>query len=137
MLQRGALSSPSGFIFDGAVSPDRLVNGTTHKFGADMVIDVVQSSAADLPAIKVASKIGLGPVSSLQPVATSSAPDTGFDCLNSAQLCRWGDYAAATPDPAAPATGTTGRVWGTSMLSAPGGSVSSAGWTTRNFAIVP
>ena len=52
-------------------------------------------------------------------------------------LCRWGDYAGASPDPAAPTTGTTGQVWGTSMLSAPGGSSSSSGWTTRNFAVKP
>jgi hypothetical protein len=137
VLQHGTLSDQSGFVFDGAVSPDRLVNGTVHKFGTDMVIDVVQSSTASLPAIKVASRIGPGPTSPLKPVATSSAPDTGFDCLNSAHLCRWGDYAAATPDPAAPATGRAGRVWGTSMLSAPGGGASSSGWTTGNFAIVP
>jgi len=73
----------------------------------------------------------------LRTIATSTAPDTGFDCIQDAGLCRWGDYAATTPDPAAPTTGTAGQVWGSSMLAAPGGSASSSGWTTRNFAIKP
>lgn len=137
LIQHGTVSSASVFTFDGAVSPDRLVNGATSMFGADMVIDVVRSSMTTLPAIKTASKIGPNPVSSLSRVAASAASDTGFDCIQDAGLCRWGDYAAATPDPAAPTTGTTGQVWGSSMLAAPGGSASSSGWTTRNFAIKP
>jgi hypothetical protein len=137
LIQHGTLSSSSSFTFDAAISPDRLVNGAASLFGGDMVIDVVRSSPAALPAVKVASKIGSNPVSALSQVATSGAADTGFDCISSGGLCRWGDYAAATPDPAAPATGTTGQVWGSSMLAASGGSISSSGWTTRNFAIKP
>jgi hypothetical protein len=137
VIQQGTLISSSKFIFDGAVSSDRLVNGSTSLFGGDMVINVVQSSPTLLPTVYVASKIGAGPVSALSKVAASTAADTGFDCSNSAHLCRWGDYAAATPDPAAPTTGTTGEVWGSSMLGAAGGSASSSGWTTRNFAIMP
>ena len=137
VIQNGTISSSSSFTYDGAISPDRLVNGATKLFGGDMVIDVVQSSTTTLPAIKVASKIGSGAISSLSTIATSAAPDTGFDCTRGNGLCRWGDYAAATPDPAAPTTGTAGQVWGSSMLGAPGGSASSSGWTTQNFAIKP
>src|SRR5215472_1580527 len=137
LIQHGTLSSALRFTFDGAISPDRLVNGATSLFGGDMVIDVVRSSMTTLPAIKAASKIGPNPVSALTQIAASRASDTGFDCIQNAGLCRWGDYAAATPDPAAPATGTTGQVWGSSMLAAPGGSAASSGWTTRNFAIKP
>jgi hypothetical protein len=137
LIQKGTISSSTSFTFDGAISPDRLVNGTTKLFGGDMVIDVVQSSTTTLPAVKVASKIGSGAISSLSTIATSAAADTGFDCIQDGGLCRWGDYAAATPDPAAPTTGTAGKVWGSSMLGAPGGSASSSGWTTRNFAINP
>ena len=137
LIQHGTVSSSSVFTFDGAISPDRLVNGTTSMFGGDMVIHVVRSSMTTLPTIKAASKTGPSPVSALTRVAASAASDTGFDCIQDAGLCRWGDYAAATPDPAAPTTGTTGQVWGSSMLAAPGGSASSSGWTTRNFAIKP
>jgi hypothetical protein len=137
LVQNGTISSASAFTFDGAISPDRRVNGTTSMFGGDIVIGVVQSSSATLPAVKVASKVGSGAVSPLTTIATSTAADTGFDCIQDAGVCRWGDYAAATPDPAAPTTGTVGQVWGSSMLGAPGGSASSSGWTTRNFAIEP
>lgn len=137
LIQSGTISSSSAFTFDGAVSPDRRVNGTTSMFGGDMVIDVVQSSSTTLPTIKVASKIGSGAISALSTIATSAASDTGFDCIRNSGLCRWGDYAAATPDPAAPTTGTAGQVWGSSMLGAPGGGASSSGWTTRNFAVAP
>jgi hypothetical protein len=138
LIQHGTVSSSSLFTFDAAVSSDRRVNGTSKTFGGDMVIDVVQSSTTVLPAIKVASKIGTGAISGLVTVATSAAPDTGFDCSKSGTgVCRWGDYAAATPDPASPTTGTTGLVWGSSMLAAAGGSSSSSGWTTQNFEVKP
>jgi hypothetical protein len=139
LIQHGTISSSSLYTFNGAISPDRRVNGTSKMFGGDMVIDVNQSSASALAAIKVASKIGASAISALKLVATSTGADTGFDCMTttSPNLCRWGDYAAASPDPAAPTTGRTGQVWGTSMLSAPGGGTTSSGWTTRNFAVKP
>jgi hypothetical protein len=138
LIQHGTITSPALFTFNGAISPDRRVNGTARKFGGNMVISVNQSSASALPAIKVASKRGANAVSALQLVAASTLADQGFDCMTAEQpnLCRWGDYAGASPDPAAPTTGATGQVWGTSMLAA-GGNASSAGWATRNFAVKP
>ena len=139
LIQHGTISNSSLFTFNGAISPDRRVNGTSKMFGGDMVISVNQSSSSALPAIRVASKIGTNAISALKLVATSNAADKGFDCMTAQEpnLCRWGDYAGASPDPAAPTTGTTGQVWGTSMLAASGGSASSSGWTTRNFAVMP
>jgi hypothetical protein len=139
LIQHGAITSTSLFTFNGAISPDRRVNGTSKKFGGDMVISVNQSSTTALPALSVASKIGSNAISGLQLVATSNAADTGGDCMTTTapNLCRWGDYSGASPDPASPTTGTTGGVWGSSMLAASGGSTSSAGWTTRNFAVRP
>jgi hypothetical protein len=139
LIQKGTITSTSLYTFNGAISPDRRVNGASKMFGGDMVINVNQSSASALASVKVASKIGTAAISGLKLVATSTAADTGFDCMTTANpnLCRWGDYAGASPDPAAPTTATTGQVWGTSMLSAPGGSASSSGWTSRNFAVKP
>jgi hypothetical protein len=139
LIQHGTISDASLFTFNGAISPDRRVNGSSAKFGGDMVISVNQSSASALPALRVASKIASNAISALQLVATSSAADMGFDCRTTMapNLCRWGDYSGASPDPASPTTRTTGEVWGSSMLAASGGSASSAGWTTRNFAVRP
>jgi hypothetical protein len=136
LIQNGTISSTSLYTFNGAIAPDRRVNGASSMFGGDMVINVNQSSASAQVSIKVASKIGAGAISGLALVATSTAADTGFDCIQLGH-CRWGDYAGATPDPASPTTGATGQVWGSSMLSAPGGSSSSSGWATRNFAVKP
>jgi hypothetical protein len=137
LIQSGKITSTSLFTFNGAISPDRRVNGSSAKFGGDMVISVNQSSGATLPAIRAASKIGRNAMSALQLVATSAAADTGFDCSNSQHLCRWGDYAGASADPASPTTGTVGQVWGSSMLGAPSDGSTSSGWTTQNFAIKP
>jgi hypothetical protein len=139
LIQKGTITSPSLYTFNGAISPDRRVNGSSKMFGGDMVINVNQSSASALASVKVAAKIGTGAISALKLVATSTAADTGFDCMTAAgpKLCRWGDYAGASPDPAAPTTGRTGQVWGTSMLSVPGGGASSSGWKTQNFAVKP
>jgi hypothetical protein len=139
LIQHGTISSTSLYTFNGAISPDRRVNGSTAKFGGDMVIAVNQSSTSALPALRVASKVGTNAISGLQLVATSNAADSGFDCRTTSapNLCRWGDYAGASPDPASPTTGTTGAVWGSSMLAASGGSTSSAAWATRNFAVRP
>jgi hypothetical protein len=138
-IQHGTISSASLYTFNGAISPDRRVNGSAKKFGGDMVIAVNQSSASARPSLKAASKVGANAISGLKVLATSNAADAGFDCRIASQhnVCRWGDYAGASPDPASPTTGATGRVWGSSMLAISGGSTSSAGWTTRNFAIMP
>ncbi len=136
LIQKGTVTSSTLYTFNAAISPDRRVNGTTKKYGRDMVISVNQSSASVLPRIKAASKIGANPISGLTQVAASTAPDTGGDCI-ALGFCRWGDYAGASPDPAAPTSATAGQVWGSSMLSAAGGSSTSSGWTTRNFAIRP
>jgi hypothetical protein len=138
LIQHGTVTSRTRFTFDGAVSSDRRANGASRKFGGSMVIDVVQSSRTVRPVIEVASKIGAAAISGLTVIATSAASDTGFDCIQSGvRLCRWGDYAGASPDPASPVAGTRGLVWGSSMLAAAGGSASSSGWTTRNFAVKP
>jgi hypothetical protein len=137
LIQHGTISSSTAFTFDGAVSSDRRVNGTSHMFGGDAVFTVVQSSSTLRPTIDVASKIGTATISGLRVVATSAASDTGFDCMNTSNVCRWGDYAAVTPDPASSTTASRGLVWGSSMLGAAGGSSSSAGWTTRNFSVSP
>jgi hypothetical protein len=136
LIQHGTVTSSSHFFFDGAVSPDRRVNGTSATFGGDMVMDVVRSSPSTLPAILIAAKVGTKAIAGLTLIASSTAADKGFDCIQDNGTCRWGDYAAATPDPASPTSKTVGEVWGSSMLSA-GGSASSSGWATRNFAIRP
>lgn len=68
-------------------------------------------------------------------VHASTGPDIGFDCVRNGGTCRWGDYAGATPDPAA--GGIAGAVWFSSMQSFNSNDTTSANWTTWNFAATP
>ncbi len=121
ILQKGVVTSSSLYVFMAAVSPDR--NGATHKFGSNMVVAFSTSSSSAKPAAGMVSKVGANAQSSIVTVATSSASDTDFSC---SPVCRWGDYAGASPDPAS----TTGQVWATVEM-ANGGTSSTAAWTTE------
>ena len=61
-----------------------------------MVMDFNTSSATTFIALKMVSKIGAAAQSAPVQITISTAADTGFDCADG--TCRWGDYAAATPD---------------------------------------
>ena len=106
------------------------------RFGANMVLDVNTTSSSTKSTLKLVSKIGTAAQSAPVLVATSSGPDIGFDCARGVGVCRWGDYAAATPDPTAPA-GTTGVVWGTSMLTFQSTDITSSNGATWNFSAKP
>ncbi|MGI8867450.1 MAG: hypothetical protein ACR2F6_00995, partial [Mycobacteriales bacterium] len=134
LFQRGTVTSPSLFTFNGAISPDRAVNFPSKQFGSNMVLDTNTSSATTRSTLRLVSKLGAAAQSAPVTIASSTGPDIGFDCASG--ICRWGDYAAATPDPSPP-SGTTGRVWGTSMLSYSSTDTSSANWETWNFAAKP
>src|SRR5205814_1703624 len=58
VLQTGRVSSSTLFNFNGAIAPDRVVNGTTKAFGSNMVISFNSSSATTFPVIRMASKRG-------------------------------------------------------------------------------
>jgi hypothetical protein len=139
LFQSGRVTSPSLFSFNGAVSPDRKVQGTTRAFGSSMVLNFNTSSASTHPAIKVVSKVGAGAQSAPAVVVTSLGPNIDFSCDGANEpVCRWGDYAAATPDPAASPTAARGVVFGTNMYNRDGRpNPGIANWLTRNFAHRP
>ena len=55
---------------------------------------------------------------------------SGFDCAGSG-ACRWGDYAAVTPDPSA-----ANRMWNVSQFAVGSGSGTSGPATSRTFNFV-
>jgi hypothetical protein len=134
LLQSGTAASASLFQFNGAISPNRQVNGTTVGGGDAMVLNFDTSSTTTLPAIKMVSKIGSGAQSAPVRVKGSPGQLSGFDCDAATQFCRWGDYAAATPDPA-----TANQIWQVSQFAAGAGSGTSAPATSRtqNFVATP
>ncbi len=136
VFQTGRISSTDLFVFNGAVAPDRVVNGSTTAFGSDMILGYNTSSTTTDVGVWMVSKVADRPVSSPVALKRSPGPDTDYSCL--AGTCSWGDYAAATPDPAAPISGKKGRVWLTSMWNLAG--MPSGGavvWRTWNWAAIP
>ena len=130
VLQSGAASDPSLFVWNGAISSDR--NGTgAGAFGADMVMGVNTSSSSTYPAIRFVSKKGTDAQSPLTPLVQSAGPDQDFSC----SPCRWGDYSGASPDPSS--TGTVGKVWLSNQYNVSSATTSGTDWRTWNFAVAP
>jgi hypothetical protein len=138
IMQTGTVKSTSLYMFNGAISPDRIVRGATRAFGNNMVLGFNTSSATTYPAIRMVSKRGADATSAIVTVRTAPGPDVDFSC-SSTVACRWGDYAAATPDPAASPSGATGQVWLTSMWNGDGrvSGTSTTAWRTWNWAAQP
>jgi hypothetical protein len=108
-FQKGSVSSSSKYDFNGAISPNRAVNGSDQSGGKNMVVNFVASSGSSFPTIKMVSKKGGDDQSSQVLVKQSPGPIAGFDCFQQ-NPCRWGDYASATPDPSA-----SSKIWNVSQ----------------------
>jgi hypothetical protein len=131
LIQSGKATSPSLYEFNGAIAPNRRVQGGTTSGGNAMVMNFNTSSTTAFPSIKMLSKVGAGAQSGQVSVFNGTKPLGGFDC--SVNPCRWGDYAAATPDPS-----TANRIWNVSQYGI--GSASTAGPATSrtwNFIATP
>jgi hypothetical protein len=139
LFQKGTISGPNGlYAFNGAISPDRQVNGGTSRFGANMVVGFNTSSTEQRADIRMVSKQGSAPVSDHVLIKSSPAVLEDYACVE-LRVCRWGDYSAATPDPNVPAGATTGRVWLTNQWVKKPGSLKPrvSGWSTWNWAVRP
>jgi hypothetical protein len=130
LAQSGAATSPSSFIWNGAISPDR--QSSPPSFGDSMVMGFNTSNATSCPDIEMVSSLSHSPTSIGVVVTGSSGPDSDFSCGG---VCRWVDFAGATPDPT-PVAGPSGTVWLTNMYigaSQPGGT----NWATFNWGAFP
>jgi hypothetical protein len=136
LFQSGLVSDPNLFVFNGGISPDRAVSGSSASFGSNMVLGVSTSGVNDYPAVQMVSKIGANPQSPLVLVKQSPGPEEGFDCFELGK-CRWGDYSGAAPDPIAPAGAPFGKVWLSNMWASGAVDPLSATWRTWNWAATP
>jgi hypothetical protein len=109
VLQAGVVTDPSNDVFNGAVSPDRTVSRAGRSHGTAMVMGFTTSSSTRCADAEMVSKVGNGVQSDPVVVDAPGVPLDDFSCTFA--LCRWGDYAGASPDPAAPLAGKTGAVW--------------------------
>jgi hypothetical protein len=134
LFQSGVVNSPSLFVWNGAVSPDRANNGTTASFGGSMAMSVSTSSTSAYPAIQFVWKNATGTQSALTNLVQSGGASVDLSCSSTAP-CRWGDYSGASPDPAA--SGAIGKVWLANQYSLAGGSTSGTAWRTWLFGVTP
>ncbi|MFL5894394.1 MAG: PKD domain-containing protein [Thermoleophilaceae bacterium] len=137
--QEGNVSDPTNYVFNGAISPT--------MSGNEAAIQYNVGGSGQLPQLWASSRTNrqpAGAMGSAVKLGDSVHFDEDGSCGTNPQdlsVCRWGDYAGATPDPAA-ATGQPDgpehRVWGTNQLL---GALrtpdpSFPNWTTRNFAVI-
>jgi hypothetical protein len=133
--QQGEVANSSLYAFNGAISPDRrVVTSGTSMFGDSMVLGFNTSSGSTYPAIKMVYKLAGQPQTSFTPIAQSSTFNRDFSC---SPTCRWGDYAGASPDPAASITANHGQVWLTNVWNQSSRSFFQTAWRTWNFAVAP
>jgi len=132
ILQSGTVNNPSLYAFNGGVSPDRTCTATQCAHGDSMVLGLTTSSSSTFATIYMVSKIGAGAQSAPVLIKASTVADANFGC----SPCRWGDYAGATPDPAASLTAAHGEVWLTNQWTT-GGNFFSSGDQTWNWEASP
>jgi hypothetical protein len=139
VFQKGTISDPlvsdgSGrYIFNAAISPDRMNSGQTQQYGDSMVVTYNSSSTIQFPDIRMVSKeADPAPRSSETLIEASLTAFTSGNGCKVTNLCHWGDYPGASPDPGAPGTGAHGQVWLTNMWAK-----SSGVWGTWNWAATP
>jgi hypothetical protein len=134
LLQSGAVSDPSLFVWNGAVSPDRANTGSAAAFGDSMAMSVSTSSATTYPAVQFVTKRGANSQAPLRNLVQAAGASVDFSCSATAP-CRWGDYSGASPDPAA--SGSVGTVWLANQYALSGGTTASTAWRTWIFAATP
>jgi hypothetical protein len=136
VLQKGTVASRSLSVFNAAISPNRQVDGSTRSGGGSMVLSFNTSSATSFPSIAMVSKVGTGAQSGRVAVFKGTKPLSGAECAPPATRtkCRWGDYAAATPNPSAP-----NRIWNVNQYAAGSGNGITGPATSRtlNFIATP
>src|SRR5207247_5745121 len=129
-------NSSTDFTFNGAISPS--------SAGNTAMIDYNQGSSnatTGFVTVREQSRVGgtptpVTPLNTMGSVTTlvNSSPNIDQETLTCATGCRWGDYAAASPDPS-----SSTLVCGSNQYNGPAasGANKKLGWMTRNFAITP
>jgi hypothetical protein len=123
-------------VFNGAISPDRKVVGTTRMFGSAFVIGFDTSSASDDVRIQMVSGYGDYVLSPFVEVKASPGYNQDATC-GFAEGCRWGDYAGATPDPASNQYSNHGQVWLSNQWNIASTDATAPDWRTENWSTQP
>jgi hypothetical protein len=136
LLQHDNIIAPNTYLFNAAISPDRVAIGETRRFGGNMVLGMNASSADLRPSIITASKVGDGPIG-FRFVAQSGLVLEGLGCFALFGICRWGSYAGASPAPIDVPSWKQGLVVHTTNYVRIVGAPGTAGWGTVNMFVFP
>ena len=127
------MTSSSLYAYNAAISSDRAVASSTQSaFGGSMALTLNTSSANAFPAIWMVTKPVGGAQTAMVKIAQSPGRNLDFSCT---PVCRWGDYAGASPDPAG--TGTSGTVWLANQWNVKSVSASDIDWRTIVWNVNP
>lgn len=137
--QSGKASDPQMYVWNGAVSPDRAADDATDATavtGRNVVMGFNTSSTSTYPAIQMVSQRGTAPQSGFVMVRASAGPNVDFSCTGggTGNVCRWGDYAGAVPDPL---KSSGGQVWLSAEWNDPATDGNTPVWQTWNWAARP
>ena len=138
LSQSGTVTDSELYVFNGAISPDRAAEDATDASattGRNMVMGFNTSSPNAFAAIQMVSQHGTGAQSAFVLVRQSLGPNVDFSCGSSIpDVCRWGDYAGATPDPLLSAGG---QVWLSGEWNDPMTDGATPTWQTWNWSARP
>jgi hypothetical protein len=122
--QMGSVAGAAGtFAFNGAVSPTADGSGAALIYNTGNATHLVNLRAQDRRAASP-----LGTMGEELELGTSIAADEDFSCQFF--VCRWGDYAGASPDPV-----NSHLVWGTGELTTLPWEFGEPQWGSRNVAL--
>jgi len=138
LSQSGTVSDPALYVFNGAISPDRAaddVTDATATTGRNMVMGFNTSASNTFAALQMVSQRGTGAQSGFVLVTQSVGPYVDFACGSSVpNVCRWGDYGGATPDPL---RAMGGQVWLSGEWNNPMTDGTTPTWQTWNWSATP
>jgi hypothetical protein len=137
VFQRGAAHHANLYVFNDGISSDRTVRPAGSAHGSNMVMGFSTSSSTTFSAARMVSKVGSHAQSGFVLVKQSPGKNEDFSCPSAGSTCRWGDYAGATPDPAASLTASSGAVWMTNEWNATSTNPNQVWWRTWNWKAIP
>lgn len=137
VARKGAVSDPKLWIFNAAITSDRVVRGSTQAYGGGFGIGFNTASPSKPLKIQMVSQAAGAEQSGIVMIRQTDGPAIDGSCEYYVYYCRWGDYAGASPDPAAPLGRRAGQVWFTNGF-AEAGALPTRGsgrfwWTTWNW----
>ncbi len=136
--QSGTVSDAELYVFNGAISPDRAADDVTDAnatTGRNMVMGFNTSSPNTFAAIQMVSQHGTGAQTGFVLVRQSVGPYVDFACGSSVpDVCRWGDYGGAAPDPR---RSMGGQVWLSGEWNDPMTDGTTPTWQTWNWSATP